>query len=91
MKKMDMVKGLVFHHMFDGVPVCESLTIKKRGAVRYGDHFIHQSVLYATATRNGDCGLPVFAADSNTRCEKIVGFHVAGTADKRVGFGNVLT
>lgn len=65
--------------------------VRKKGSVRYGDYFVHQSVWYATATKKGDCGLPVFVSDKQTRCEKIIGFHVAGTADKRVGFGNVLT
>ena len=33
---------------------------------------------YNVPTKKGDCGLPIFIVDPSTRCQKFVGFHVAG-------------
>lgn len=75
----------------DNIPSVKEVIVKPMGAVRYGDAFIMRCVGYEAMTREGDCGLPVFIADSSTRCEKIAGFHVAARADHRLGYGNIIT
>lgn len=61
-----------------------------RGVKSYGQHHVLRSLHYRAKTKVGDCGLPVFAADSTLRSHKILGFHVAAT-DNGDAYGNVIT
>jgi hypothetical protein len=39
---------------------------------------LNDCLQYSLVTRTGDCGQLLFLRDPSTRCEKIIGVHVAG-------------
>lgn len=57
-------KGLVMHRLDQNLPVMEETLVELGGTVRYGGNFVYRSMNYQLAMRSGDCGLPIFIADS---------------------------
>jgi hypothetical protein len=52
---------------------------------------IQGAIRYEIPTRTGDCGAPLFLADSPfTECRKLMGFHIAGN-EQDVGFSTIIT
>lgn len=71
------------------------LQFRTRGESRYVDSentiwSNKRSIDYVGHTRNGDCGLPVFLDDASSRSCKLLGFHVAASAESGIGMASIL-